>query len=449
MLKGTTCPLALLLIGVIAAATLAPALAQEGVEAGKIYRVLLTNNKEVVGEVTELEDVYKVKMAGGTIIQTFKKSQVRELIPLDEERSDVEEGTLRRRITDAEIEEILGSESVEDLYVWDYIEQIDLMEELDLDEESLAEMKRYAGRHARWLETAHLVCVYTSEPAAARRLVARLEIVYKWNVTFMRLFGIPPKRPEHKLEVFYFGTYDEFVGYATLCGHMAQGAAGFYMRDNNRCAFFDMETYPPVAALLKALKGKNVPFETRRRLQNGIDRWANFYNLEVVQHESTHAIQFNIGIFPKGARTGKWMTEGLCVQFEVPPTQEGGSFGSINYNRLNAYHKMYGRYAEGVPWGFVKNLILAPGSGINDYVMGWALNYYLRKQHKEKYAKWMQLLASREDDWSVEIDTTTKLADFEGIFGKLDEEWVKAFFEYIGDIPMKKSAIVEFPTNQP
>ena len=170
--------------------------------------------------------------------------------------------------------------------------------------------------------------------------------------------------------------------------------------------------------------------------------------------EATHAIHFNIGVFPKEARIGKWMIEGLCVQFEVPPTQEGGSFGSLNYYRLDNFHKMYMAGPPGdervtVPWDFVKTMILAPGTGINDYVMGWALNYYLRKQFKEEYGEWMRHLAALEDDWTVEIGTTTRLADFEDLFGKLDEEWVQKFYDWVAAIPMKRSAIVEFPDGMP
>ena len=455
MLKRTACLSVLLLIGVAVAATLTPAFGDD-IEDGQIYRIIRTNGREVIGEVTEVGNVYKVKVASGITV-TIRKSEVRSLTPLSNEQPDAARTGFRRHaldITDQEIATALGDESVEDLYVWEYVQEIDLMDELDLDLESLEEMKRFAGVQAKWLDTDHFVCVYTSDAAAARRLVARLETVYEWNATFMRLFDIPPKRPEHKLEIFYFGTYDEFRTYATLCGHMAEGAAGFYMRTNNRCAFFDNLTYPQIAQTLEALKDKNVPFERRRKLQNELARWANYFNLAVVQHEATHAIHFNIGVFPKEARIGKWMIEGLCVQFEVPPTQEGGSFGSLNYYRLDSFHKMYMAGPPGdervvVPWTFVKNLTLAPGSGIHDYVMAWALNYYLRKQFKEEYGEWMRHLAGLEDDWTVEIGTTTRLADFEDLFGKLDEEWVQEFYDWVAAIPMKKSAIAEFPEGMP
>ena len=446
MLRRTVHLFSFVLLGAVISATLMPALAQD-IEEGKDYRLVLTNGREVVGKVTELRDAYKVKEGNG-IVATYKKSQVRALIPVEAESFD--ESDLRRKITDAEIDEILGSESVEDLYVWDYIQEVDLLEPLHFDQESLQEMLKFAGKEAKWLDTPHFVCVYTSDAAPARKLVSRLEIVYRWNVAFMRMYNIPAQRPERKFELFYFGTYDEFVKYATLCGHMAEGAAGFYMRTNNRCAFFDNTTYPPVAALLARASSADTPLEERRRLKNQAERWANFFNLGVVQHEATHAIQFNVGIFPKGAPTGKWMTEGLCVQFEVPPTQEGGSFGSLNYSRLDEFHQMYMAGPEGeervtVPWEFVKNLVLAPGSGIHDYVMGWALNFYLRKEFKEKYGEWMRLLAAREEAWSFGIDQATELADFERAFGKLDEEFVQKFFAWVEAIPLKRSAIVEYP----
>ncbi len=454
MSKRTTCLCGVVLVAMIVAAAAAPAPADEQVQEGKRYRLVLTNSKEVVGTVTEVGDAYKVKVAPG-ITRTIRKSQVRGMILLEEEQSTGEHGdALRHRITDEEIKAILGDESVEDLYVWEYVKPVDLTEPLDLDRESLEEMARFAGREAKWLETDHFVCVYTSDHRAARKLVARLETVYKWNATFARLFDVPVRKPEHKLELFYFGTQKEYVTYATLCGWMAQGAAGFYMRDNNRCAFFDNATYPHIARRLKEMEDGNVPFERRRKLQNEIQRWANYVNLMVVQHEATHAIHFNIGIFPAEARIGKWMTEGLCVQFEVPPTQEGGSFGALNYHRLNSFHKMYMAGPVGderviQPWGFVKNMVLAQGMGIHDYVMGWALNYYLRKQFKEEYSQWMRQLAAREDDWSVEIGTTARLGQFEELFGKLDEEWVQEFYDYIAAIPVKKSAIVEFPDDFP
>lgn len=447
MRKRSLLPIAAVFAGVFLWITPALVSAQVTIEEGKTYRLTLTNNDEIVGKVQDAGDKYKVVVGPG-ITRSFLKSQVREIKPLDEAGA-ASPGVVGQRITDAEIEEILGSEDVKDLFVWDYVKRVDLSAPLPIDEESLELMKRYAGKSAKVLQTDHFVVVYTSEITQARRLVARLEKVYEWNVIFMNMFDIPGKLPDHKFEVFYFGTFDEYRGYQTLNGFMEMGALGFYMRTNNRCAFFDMNTWPVVAQRLKIMNDPSVPFQERRKAENEYKRYSNFLNYEVVQHEATHAIHFNIGVFPKGADTGKWMTEGLCVQFEVPLTQEGGSFGSINHSRLSSYHNFYGKNGERIPWQFVKDLVLAPGSGIHDYVMGWALNYYLRDRFREKYGEFMRHLSSKEETWSFNSTPAERLAEFEDNFGTLDEEWVKTFFEYVSKIPLKKEAIVEFPDDTP
>jgi len=142
---------------------------------------------------------------------------------------------------------------------------------------------------------------------------------------------------------------------------------------------------------------------------------------------------------------GKWLTEGLCVQFEVPPSQAGGSFGAINYGRLHEWRQWYGPNGEAVTPQLVRDVILSPGGGGHEYVMGWALNYYLRKQFKEQYGKFMRQIAALEDDWTVTQNPTDKLAQFEECFGKLDEEWVKKFCEFIAAIPMRMDLVPEFP----
>lgn len=422
---------------------------QAEIEPGKTYRVIRTNNKEVVGTIEDLGDSYEITV-GTNIVMKLRKNEVRELIPVgdaDEAAADgLSAGGLTQLVTPAEIEDILGAESVEDLYVWEHVQRVDLMAPLETDWDSVNVMKRYAGQGAKVLETPHFVFVYTSDIASARRLAGRLETVWKWNCIFADMFKIPVQRPDHKLEVFYFKDYKEYEAYQTLNGFMTMGALGFYMRTNNRCAFFDMNTWPPVAAALEASRDPNRTPQERLKMKNEYKNWSDWMNIEVVQHEATHAIHFNIGIFPREGDAGKWMTEGLCVQFEVSPSITGGSFGSINYGRLKDFREMYGPRGERVPWTFVKNMIMSDDTGYHDYVMGWAINYYLRKQFKDGYSKWMNILASRESNWTIRTSPTERLTQFEDCFGKLDEEWVGKMFAFIGDIAMRESAIVKDPT---
>jgi hypothetical protein len=450
MMNMRVCGVRSLILTVLASLILPlAAFGQTQIESGKTYRVVRTTGQELVGEVKDLGDSYEIKVGTG-IVTTLRKNEVRELIAVgggDEEgeAGEASDRGLTQLISDADVKTMLGDESVEDLYVYEYVQRADLISPLDTDWDSVEIMKRYAGQGAKVLETPHFVFVYTSAIAPARKLAGRLETVWKWNAIFADMFNIPVQRPDHKLEVYYFKNFDEYHAYQTLNGFMEMNALGFYMRTNNRCAFFDMNTWPPVARRIEAAKDPKLPPQDRLKAKNQLQNWAEWNNVMVVQHEATHAIQFNIGVFPREGDAGKWMTEGLCVQFEVSPGITGGSFGSINYGRLSAYRERYGPKGEAVPWTFVKNMIMSDEMGFEDYVMGWAINYYLRKQFPEKYGVWMNILAARESNWAVRTTPTERLSQFENCFGKLDEEWVNKLKAFIADIPMREGAIVKDP----
>jgi len=427
--------LTLILTGLAVAQTVTKVEIKEGVRY-KLYRV---NGDPIEGYVKELPNDYQVELLPG-VQQKVPKTQVLRIEVVADRTKSAQPLAIesaRRTVTDEEIAQILGSENI-DLESLTEEEHVDLMAELEVDQESLAEMLRIAGQKARTFDTDHFVFVYTSDIDKARTLAGRLESVYDWAVKYMDLFSIPHKRPEAKLEIYFFGTYEEYEAYQTLNGFMEMGALGFYMRTVNRSAFFDMSTWPPVKRRLEEMK--NAPAMERRKLQNQYDRWTEHMNKAVVQHEAAHHIHFNVGIFPKGGDLPRWMTEGLATHFEVPPGDVGAVLAAVNHMRLGQFRKFYGPKAQNLPWQHVKDVILLEryGNGLEPYVLGWALNQYFRRQLKEQYSKWMQLLADREDNW-VDIDPTVKQKQFEEIFGAVDEAWVKKFVEYINSIQYRES----------
>jgi hypothetical protein len=351
-------------------------------------------------------------------------------------------GALRRPITDAEIEEILGSENIE-IEALDHIEQIDLMEPLDRDEYTVQQMLRIAGRGAKTLETDHFVLAYTSSTAKARALARRLEAVYKWSVKFMEMMEIPPVRPKSKLEIFFFATHKEFDAYSALHGFREMGVLGFYHHVDNRCAFFDMMTWPPVAMAYEKYQNPDIDYQTRRRKHNLIERFVEHMNLEVIQHEAGHQIHFNIGIFPLWGDVPTWVVEGLTMQFETPPSKLGASFGTINYPRLEEIRRLYGPRGENLPpmRDFILHDSMWHAGGAASYPIGWALVRYLYKTQREEFAEFMRLLAERENDRGVRVPITEKLGQLEEIFGKLDDEWIQGFKDYIGDMTLRTSVL--------
>jgi hypothetical protein len=373
------------------------------------------------------------------------KSSVARIVAVEETGSgSTATAGSRREITQADIDAILGSDHV-DIGSVDRIEQVDLSQPLETDMDSVRQMLRIGGTKARYMDTfPHFVLVYTSDREKAQALGARLESVYQWNVKYMKMLDIPRIRmPKAKLEIFFFGTHEEYTAYQTLNGWRNMGAIGFYMRTNNRSAFFDMMTYPPYKQQLDRVKDKSVPAAERQRVRSRIEHEVAHENLEVVQHEAAHHIHFNLGIFPAQGDVPRWMTEGLATMFEVPPSDAGASFGAINHFRVYHFRNAFGDRGQNLP--DMRQFILNDGVfqqlGFHGYSIGWALNHYLFREHNEAYAKWMQLLAKRDDDWSLRLETAEKQEQFEEIFGEIDDEWVKNFNDYIASIQLRRSVL--------
>jgi hypothetical protein len=432
------------LAALAAASAFAVVLNDTQIVEGRQYRVIQTNNREVTGQVRELPDGrYEITTNIGTI--WLHKNQVRKIVPVEESSSDRSGGPAgaRRRITDADIEQILGSDNIE-IGLPNFDDQVDLRAPLDMDTHSVQEMLRIAGRNAKILEKPHFVLVYTSDAEQAQELGSRLEAVYEWAVKYMEMLDIPrTTRPESKLEVFFFGTYEEYEAYQTLNGWSDLGAIGFYMRTNNRSAFFDMTTWPPYKVRLDRAKDPSVPWRERQRLKNTMARIIEHKNLEVIQHEAGHHIHFNIGIYPKGGDVPTWMVEGLAQMFEVPPSEVGGSLGATNHYRLALIRQLYGERGEGLPpmRQFILNDGLWYQLGGAAYPIGWALVHYLYHEHREAYAQWAQLLAQRPDDFGERVDVSTKQEQFEEFFGEIDDEWIQDFKDYIAGIQLKRSVL--------
>jgi hypothetical protein len=417
------------------------------------YRIVQTNGRVVEGEVTEEGDSYVVvQKVGekGSIRTVVRKNVVRELIPLDE-ASAGEEGSGEAGeggLTAEELKTILGPDTN-----FSILEEFgetsgNAMDAAPADDESIEQMRRIAGPKADVLMTDHFAFVYTSERRLAVELAARLEAVYRWNVRFMELCGIPSQRPERKLEIYFFGTHKEFRAYQALdLGVVEMGILGFYMPPTNRSAFFVMHDYPPFAAQLEAAKDKNIDYRERQRRQNQVDRMADYYNLEVVQHESAHHIHFNIGLFNRRGDSPKWLVEGMAQMFECPPSALGASLGTTNHYRLKEFRQIWGKEREKFDTGYLQHFLWSRPRGefgAADYPLGWALCHYLWRTKKEGFAKFLKAISELEDD--VTLNPTERQKMWEDAFGPLTEEWEKAFLKYLNEIPLRTDHLPDLPT---
>lgn len=444
---------------VVVAAALAGALPAAAEDLGQC-RIQDMRGRWYEGQVEEVEGAYRIRLGSGITV-TLPKSQVRTVNKMQPEKSVSESLApaprstgleYRRAVTGDEIDSLL--EGV-DIPADDIVEASDMGDELPVDEASVREMLRLAGgtREENVLVKPHFVLVYTSDKTAAIQLASRLEAVYRWNVKFMRMLDVPLARPENKLEIFYFGTHKEFEAYSVNIGSGPSGALGFYTPMHNRSAFFELATFPPIANMLEMAKEKSLPHEQRQRLRNQVNQWVEFNNMTVIQHEAGHHIHFNIGLFPRDVfidedsydTLPRWLVEGTTMMFEFPPTSAGASLGTTNHARLAEFDEIYGRKNEGrrlspqlLKSFILDNSVFLRGGGAT-YSLGWALVYYCWKENRAGYAKYMKIIATR--DPGIQVNYTQREKEFEDIFGRVDDEWIKKWYTFLDGLHLKRSVL--------
>ncbi len=466
--------LAVLGLGLLAAAPVA----QAQQSAGR-YRIELMSGKFVEGDLKELPDgSYEVKTRHGVTVK-LKKSEVRGMRPLDEAAGPTAGGpqptelearpaataVVRREISDQEIEEVLSGITASPDEELTGADSNDMMSELPLNEESLADMLREAGiardtsvpiaEQDNVLIKPHFAMVYTSSEQSARELGARLEAVYRWNVKFMDILKLPARRPEYKLELYYFGDFEEYEKYSLNHGHQVRLpgvglALGYYDPEMNRSHFFDMNTSPDIKEFRDMLADSSLPWERRQFATNRIKQYVEFKNMEVIQHETGHHIHFNIGLFPRDAFGGGgvpiWLVEGTTMMFEVPPSAAGASLGVLNHYRLNSLRNKFGqRPLSPSDWKLflIDNARWSNAAGrgtvVDSYQLGWSMVYYLWKERREGYARYLQRVFGREEGET--LTTTEREQELEECLGRIDDKWIEDYYKFLSTLQVRPSLL--------
>jgi hypothetical protein len=128
--------------------------------------------------------------------------------------------------------------------------------------------------------------------------------------------------------------------------------------------------------------------------------------------------------------------------FEFPPTSSGASLGVLNHNRLSEMRRIWGDHPlDHSQWKLflIDNRYWFSGNVYNNYQLGWAMVYYLFKEHQDAYGEYLRKIFGREPD--VRLTNTEIEKEFEDCFGKIDEEWIEDFYEFLDELAVKKSLL--------
>jgi hypothetical protein len=302
-----------------------------------------------------------------------------------------------------------------------------------------------AGAGAAAVESDHFAVVGTAPGEAARELLQRLESVYQAHGQFITDFRVPVRAPRHKLEVLFFASHNEFRDCLAAAGAESPETLGFYEPCSRRTVFFDLNTYPPLAAIRDSL-AQAAP-EQREKLRKRFDHRRELLIQSIIGHEAAHQIQHACGLVPAADQVPTWLTEGLAMLFEASARLAAGAASTlpgvgappaINNYRLFEYRKLYGDARPTVSQ--VRQLLIDDAwCGGPCYPLAWAVLRYMRNERPAEFARLLARIAAAElprgpTEYGVLVDER---------FGPVDEQWVDRFHTATMRLPLDPAGLGE------
>ena len=225
--------------------------------------------------------------------------------------------------------------------------------------------------------------------------------------------------PKQPLPVIIFADRKRYAAYAVKdAGPGMETSVGYYSIRTNRVVLLDLSAGPGGA-----------PARTYRQMKAKIGLAP--FNVATVVHEAVHQIAYNAGLHTRYADNPLWLSEGMAMYFESPePGNPSGwkSIHKVNPFRIGPFRK----YLSQRPKNSLQTLVSSDerftnGKTANDaYAEAWALTFFLMKEHREQYEKYLALIAKKP---RLIFDKPAKRwKDFQSAFGdpaKLDAEFVK------------------------
>ena len=216
---------------------------------------------------------------------------------------------------------------------------------------------------------------------------------------------------------FVFGTQAEFKAYCEAQNDQTMTKMrGYYSPKTNRVAMYedpsqiikvtagvsDQELLPPISqSLFASVTGQTA---------------------DVIIHEGTHQVGFNVGIHSRLGTTPRWVVEGLATVLEPPGSRSRGKAGKdkVNDERLSWFQ---GDYSQRRKPGDLAKMIASDdtfsGQTLDAYSLAWSITYFLTENPAlaGKFAKYLKKVSDRNP--LHVYSAKERLADFQEIFGDI------------------------------
>jgi Protein of unknown function (DUF1570) len=243
------------------------------------------------------------------------------------------------------------------------------------------------------------------------------EEVYRQVDMFFSVRGFDTHLPEMPMVAFVFGTQAEFKAYCEAQNDQSMTKMrGYYSPKTNRVAMYedpnqvikvtagisDQELMPPIGEdLFASVTGQTA---------------------DVIIHEGTHQVGFNVGIHSRLGTTPRWIVEGLATVLEPPGIRSRGKAGKdkVNDERLSWFQ---GDYSQRRKPGDLAKMIASDdaftGQTLDAYSLAWGMTYFLTENPARagKFAKYLKKVSDRNPLYVY--SAKDRLSDFQEIFGDI------------------------------
>jgi len=155
---------------------------------------------------------------------------------------------------------------------------------------------------------------------------------------------------------------------------------------------------------------------------------------ETMIHEATHQLGYNLGLHNRTGRNPKWVVEGLATIFETQGMEKYASDRDVKKRMNPGWHYGFKKFVKnGRQEGFLETFIrddkFFDSDMSNAYAQAWALSFWLIETRPQKYAAFLQKMASTEVTRQLTAQSRVKL--FKESFGDnlllLDAEMLRYY----------------------
>lgn len=304
------------------------------------------------------------------------------------------------------------------------------------DDPDLGPLRLALGASFEVARGAHVVLLHQHGADEAAERLDLLERVVKSYYLLFDAHGLELPVPRQRLVTAWFADHRDYLAFLHAEGADAfRTTLGYAHPTLDAVVTYDVRSGPAHRQARDAMAARlgeldRMPGgEARDRLRREVMRrqllletGRRSLELGTTAHELIHLLVTHSGLAPRHDAFPQWLHEGLATQFEVVRGGRWAGFGRAHDLRLPDWRGIEPRPRLGP---LLRDSGFGHGYRRDAYAAAWALVFYLRKVHPDRFLTFLDLLRAPDPDVRPQADRT--VAHFRAAFGDdlraLEADW--------------------------